>query len=90
MQFQDNPFAGLPQFGSMAGPGGFAGMDGLGGMMGGGMFGAPKKKKGGFPWDMLGGIAAGGLMGGMLGGGMGNMAGLMASPLGFGLYKAFK
>lgn len=59
----------------------------MGGM--GGMFGAPKKKKKG-PWDMLGGMAAGGLMGGLLGGGMGNMAGMMASPLGFGLLKLLK
>lgn len=58
MQFQENPFGQMPQFGGMAGPGGFAGgdmgMPGLGGMMAGGMFGAPdKKKKGGFNPMML-------------------------------------
>jgi hypothetical protein len=96
MMFQQDPFGSLPQFGGqqwqppMAG-GGFAGMEGLDGLMGGGMFGAPGgKKKKGFPWEMMAGMAGGGLMGGLLGGGMGNMAGMMMSPLGFGLAKLFK
>jgi hypothetical protein len=91
MMFQQDPFGSLPQFGQqspMAGPSGFAGDVP---QMGGGMFGAPGgKKKKGFPWEMMAGMAGGGLMGGLLGGGMGNMAGMMMSPLGFGLAKLFK
>lgn len=67
MQFQDNPFGSLPQFGQpqqgMAGPGGFAGgMPQFGGF-GAGMFGAPpedeeKKKRGMNPLMMLSPLAA--------------------------------